>query len=79
MTTNQPIRERIKWRIAFLLGRLPGNCWSRQVDWVMGYRRNPISPVSSVCREDFARCGSCYCGKLREPASGAPSVAEGVR
>lgn len=74
--------ERMKWRMAGLIDRLPGQCWSGLVDWVLADRRErrewylrerlPWRPISgSVCREDLDRVGSCYCGKLRR-GGGAP-------
>lgn len=56
--------ERLRWAIARLLNRLPGQCWADLVDWTLGYQRSPWSPQRS-CRADLARRGACYCGKLR--------------
>jgi hypothetical protein len=70
---DRPARERIRWRIAHLLDKLPGQCWADLVFWVFGDRRNPWSPMTSTCRLDGAD-GGCYCGKLREPV-GAPEGA----
>jgi hypothetical protein len=59
--------ERARWRIAYLLNRLPGQCWTDLVLWVLGsdkYRRRfPWSPVGPDCLK--AGDQSCYCGKLR--------------
>lgn len=72
--------ERLRWRIAELLNRLPGQCWSGLVDWVLYIWRDdpdlrtaiPWRPIGDMCRRDFAQCGSCYCGKLRTPESHLP-------
>lgn len=57
----------LRWRIATLINRLPGQCWAGLADWPLGNSRVPWSPIGEMCREDVARCGSCYCGKLRTP------------
>ena len=63
--------ERTRWRIAAAVDRVPGQCWSGLVDWVLsddpGYPWRPWSP-DRPCRDsvDLERCGSCYCGKLRK-------------
>lgn len=58
---------RSRWRIAALLNRLPGQCWTELVTWALGWRGlNPWSPIDRTCRTDLARNGECYCGKLRE-------------
>jgi len=66
--------DRIRWRIAYLLNRLPGQCWADLATWAGQYGpepiRNPWSPIDRggrLCREDLIRCGACYCGKLRAP------------
>ncbi|RAO26515.1 hypothetical protein PSN13_06543 [Micromonospora saelicesensis] len=64
--------EKLKWRIAELINKIPGQCWSDIADWPLGYKANPWSPQRSGCREDLARVGSCYCGKLRTPESNLP-------
>lgn len=69
--------EKLRWRIAMLLDKLPGQCWSDLVFWAMRDRRGrreypfgPWSPIGRSCRNDLARVGSCYCGKLRAPERG---------
>lgn len=65
---------KLRWRIATLLDKLPGQCWADLVSWVYhdrrddpGYRwASPWSPIGQSCRNDFARNGACYCGKLRD-------------
>lgn len=63
---------RLRWRIAELINRLPGQCWSDLADYPLGTRRIPWAPISDMCRDDQARCGSCYCGKLSRPESLLP-------
>jgi hypothetical protein len=60
---------KIRLRIASILDRLPGQCWADLVQWSLrlGDRRSPWSPIGWSCRADAARCGTCYCGKLRAP------------
>lgn len=67
--------ERARWRIAYLLNWLPGQCWADLATWALGWhkgeKRLPWSPAGSVCRADVARTGNCYCGKLRDTQDGA--------
>lgn len=67
--------EALRWRVARLLNRLPGQCWSDLVEWALrgGVReaRSPWSPQTSTCWLDSVRTGACYCGKLRLPRAGA--------
>ncbi len=63
----------LRWRIAVLLDKLPGQCWADLVWWAVrpaGGRylgpKSPWSPMTSTCRADGAD-GGCYCGKLRSP------------
>ena len=62
---------RLRWQIADLLNRLPGQCWADLALWAAhGQRRLPWSPIGWSCRSDLSRNGSCYCNKIqREPAS----------
>lgn len=62
------LRKALRWRIATLLDKLPGQCWADLVFWAHGDRRWPWSPMMSTCRADFERCGACWCGKLRQSA-----------
>jgi hypothetical protein len=61
-----------RWRIADLMNRLPGQCWADLVGWVLGdapeRSRLPWRPISSMCRQDAARTGCCYCGKIGDQA-----------
>ncbi|MFI2663695.1 hypothetical protein [Micromonospora carbonacea] len=57
--------EHLRWRIAALIDRLPGQCWAKVADWPLGHRRWPWARIDDVCRRDAARCGGCYCGRLR--------------
>ncbi|MDI3315912.1 MAG: hypothetical protein QJR12_17030 [Mycobacterium sp.] len=66
------VRKWIRWRIAYLLDRLPGQCWADLVSWVLDSgefrRRNPWSPITPTCWSDRDHNGCCYCGKLRRSA-----------
>lgn len=65
--------ERLRWRIATLVSRLPGQCWADLAGWVTRDRRDdpdwrssiPWRPVDDDCRRGVSRFGACYCGKLR--------------
>lgn len=57
--------ERLRWRIAALIDRLPGQCWADLADWPLRNRRVPWAPQRPGCRQDMERLGGCYCGKLR--------------
>lgn len=61
-------RDRLRWWIARQLDRLPGQCWADLSFWAMrdNPRTSPWSPISPGCVQDFARCGACWCGKLRD-------------
>lgn len=59
--------ERLRWRIAELIGRLPGQCWAEVADWPLGRRRVPWAPSGAACRTSAAKCGACWCGKYRTP------------
>lgn len=55
-----------KYRLAHLLDKLPRTCWTELVCWIE--YDAPLSEAFSQarCRQDEARCGACYCGKLKE-------------
>lgn len=68
------VRERLRWHIANLLNRLPGQCWTELVCWSLdGMRvsrrndRNPLPwrPITEACRSGIERNGCCYCNKLK--------------
>lgn len=68
-------RAKARWKIADLLGRLPGQCWADLVSWALddrrtrrnlGNPRHPWRPVRDSCRRDLAANGTCYCGSLRK-------------
>jgi hypothetical protein len=67
-------RERLRWRIACQLNRLPGQCWADLVSWALGsaYNRRPWQPVSPGCVQGAAEQGRCYCGKLGADGKVAP-------
>jgi hypothetical protein len=66
------LRDRLRWRIATLIDRWarPRQCWADLADWPLGARRVPWAPTRQGCRDDVARCGTCYCGKLRRAEVG---------
>ena len=64
----------LRWRVAFLLDKLPRMCWSYLVDWVYSIQkpaderegdklRYCWQPPS--CAEDAQKLGACYCGKVK--------------
>lgn len=72
MTGPEP-KRRLRWRIAILLNRLPGQCWTDLASWALhdqkydpDFRSHyiPWRPINYICRQDAARTGACYCGKL---------------
>lgn len=69
--------KRIRWRIAHLLDRLPGQCWTELVCWALDGMRaarragnNPLPwrPIGESCRRDaiVSGDGCCYCAKIGE-------------
>jgi hypothetical protein len=65
------IRDRLRWSVAAAVNRLPGTCWTDLVSFAQRYRRSPLQLQRGVCRADAARCGTCYCGKVQDPAGAA--------
>lgn len=56
----------LRWKVAILLDHVPGQCWADLVDWVQRHKTGVPWFPNGACRgPDLARCGSCYCGKLR--------------
>lgn len=62
---------RLRWQLAPLLDRLSGFCWADLVMWANGNDRVLPERSVSMCKTDVARCGECYCGKLRGPGAGS--------
>jgi len=61
-------KSRLRWWVASQLNRMPGQCWADLVTWALRWKfeaRHPWRPVTGTCREDAARTGACYCGKVR--------------
>lgn len=58
---------RTRLRIARLLDRLPGQCWTDLVGWYTTPDR-PVreawSPINGACRSDARAAGRCYCNKI---------------
>lgn len=65
-----------RYRLAYLLDKLPGMCWTKLVLWVECGRVHPIRDIriDTMCHRDAERCTYCYCGKLHRP--GAPKRIE---
>jgi len=62
----------LRWRIAALLNRLPGQCWTGLVMWANNGRdrRNgdplfPLRPITWACRKDAESNGACWCNKVQ--------------
>lgn len=72
-TSDNGSGPRWRWKIAWALDRLKGQCWSDLVSWVLAWNRDEArlrdawKPQGSGCRTDAARTGACYCGKVRDP------------
>jgi hypothetical protein len=68
------VLEKLRWRIAYLLDRLPGQCWADLVSWALDgmrvARRNDRNPLpwrpNRSCQQDArtSRDRCCYCNKL---------------
>lgn len=65
-----PVRDRLRYAIARLLDRLPGQCSTSIWQWAnrSGPRTSPWSPNQLGCAQDAARNGHCRCGKLTTAA-----------
>ena len=77
--------ERLRWHIVNVVDKVPGQCWSDLAEWAGRWMGGddpderyglPWRPQSEHCRLDAARVGSCYCGKLQDPAVLARAAAE---
>jgi hypothetical protein len=67
--------SRLRWRIAHLADKLPGQCWADLADWAQRNRRGiPWQPVTRTCIGDVNNA-ACYCGKLRNPNNSTDEVA----
>jgi hypothetical protein len=62
MTTRR--LDRLRWRVAYALNRIPGMCWANLVSWALRYRSLRETRQDWMCRSDTARNGCCYCGKV---------------
>jgi hypothetical protein len=62
--------ERLRFRIADAVDKLPGQCWADLVSWALGHNRRagnsiwPWRPVTSLCRQISPPNDRCYCGKI---------------
>lgn len=69
-----PSNSRPLWKVAYFVeDHAPvQQCWSDLVSWVFGSGWDdrtlrsvmPWRPVTQTCRDDAARVGACYCGKV---------------
>lgn len=64
---------RMRWRIAHLLNKLPGQCRAGLVSWALdgpaasrrrGDNPLPWSPITDTCRQISPPNDRCYCGKI---------------
>lgn len=71
-------RNKLRWRVADVLNRLPGMCWANLVSWAL--RSRPLTETRQdwMCRSDTASNGCCYCGKLRRDDDPALPDTEGT-
>lgn len=77
--------ERLRWRIANLVDKIPGQCWSDLAEWAGRWTGAddpdhtyglPWRPQGRTCGLDANRAGSCYCGKIQaEPWAAAVHTA----
>lgn len=64
--------EKRRWRVAYILDRLPWFCWAELVWWVQNKGTETEKSLgacgSRSCREEAQthRDRSCWCGKFRE-------------
>lgn len=65
--------EKMRWRIANIVNRLPGQCWANLVSWAVDGPRAcrsrgdsplPWRPIDSMCRQISPPNDRCYCGKI---------------
>ncbi|HEX9334545.1 MAG TPA: hypothetical protein VF892_01620 [Pseudonocardiaceae bacterium] len=73
-------RERARWRVAYVLNRLPWQCWPTLVGWALdgkrGHGSRPrLTGSTQDCRVDADQTGACYCGKFRHPTTGKEASA----
>jgi hypothetical protein len=87
--------EGLRWRIAWTMDRIPRQCWADLVSWVQDsdhdaygdewWARLPWRPRARTgrtpgsCEADAARCGTCYCGKVRTAEADAQMQAGGAK
>lgn len=66
-----PVRDRLRYAIARLLDRLPGQCSTSIWQWANQAtpRALPWSPNQLGCQLDAAKNGHCRCGKVTAEVS----------
>ena len=65
------MRESFRLWVAELWMRVfPRACRAHVIMWALfdGYDLTGERDMPQSCREDAARCGFCYCGRVTEPA-----------
>ena len=65
MTAKLRMEEKLRWRMAPLIDKLPGFCWVDVVLWAVGNDERLPRRSDASCRADMAGSGACYCGKFR--------------
>lgn len=60
--------ERVRWRAAWMLCRLPFTCNTNLICWAAWADREQVTQgrwrQGRMCHQDAERNGSCYCGKI---------------
>lgn len=75
MTRRPRTTDRLRWRIADAVNRLPCTCWAGLVSWAQrtspNTGRSLLECGSRSCREEARshRDRACYCGKFRSPTT----------
>jgi hypothetical protein len=80
-----------RWRVATLLDKLPGQCWSDLVEWALRRheddpdtpwndlrRRVPLRRQTEGCVADARNVGTCYCSKVRTAEADAEMRSPGA-
>lgn len=80
-----------RWRVAQVVDKLPGQCWSDLVEWALRRheddpdtpwndltRRVPMRRQGEGCFDGARRNGACYCAKVRTAAADADMCSRGA-
>ena len=77
--------KRIRWNIAYLLNRLPNQCWPELVSWALDgasvSRHRVDTPLpwrttNEDCRLSAQNCGTCWCAKIRPAAQASQETTD---